>query len=216
MGLKSFYLWFTLLVIILHYSFYVSAEAKSAKLRLDLYQKITKETGISLKEVFQLLEGKDNSAANNLKIYVKQKGTKELEKFIKDEIFHRKAYCKKKNSNACFESIEEIQDQLNSLTDLAKNLDKQNGFKKLYFFLVIYNFNIKNNVLKSEYVNWDKACNSQEKINTIVCQEKLYGFHVLVDISTDLAQFAFQKSEKSPEDTKLISSLQERISKYEK
>lgn len=192
------------------------ADNKATKIRFDLYQKIKKETGVSLKEIFQHLEGKNHSVALSLQTYANRTGTKKIKKFLKEEIFQRQEFCKKRASVTCTESIEELKYQFNFLTNMEKNLDSQNKYKKIYFYLVIYNFNIKNIILKNEYLNWEKSCSSLEKANTIECQEKLYGFHILVDIATELAQVAFQKSEKAQEDKLLISSLKEKISIYEK
>lgn len=150
-----------LAIAISFHSFF--AYASTPKPRIDLYQKIKNETGVSLKEAYEAVEGKNHFASVSLQMYAKKMGTKEVERSINEEISYRQVYCKIMKGSTCTESIEELQSQLKFVVDLAKNIEKQSGQKKLYFYLTLYNFQIKNNVLKDEFVNWDKNCSSQKK-----------------------------------------------------
>lgn len=189
--------------------------ALASEPRLDLYRQIKKETGVSLKEAHQAVLQGDQNSALSLQAYAKKMGIKEIDTSLDEDIAHRVKYCKEKKGIACRESVQELKSQQTLFRELHSNYEKLDGHRKLYYCLVVYNFYIKEKVLKSAFMDWDKNCSSQEKINTRSCQDKLFESHVLADISNDLTQIALAKSEKEAPNSTLIKSVKERISRYE-
>ncbi|MFZ3229416.1 MAG: hypothetical protein WA160_04365 [Pseudobdellovibrio sp.] len=198
------------------FSILVGATEPTSKPRVDLYNRIKKETGVSLKEAFKATQGKNQLAVNSLESYTKRVGIKEIERSFDEEIANRERYCKKKKTFSCDGTVEDLKLQIALIRDQNNKMSSLEGFKKLYFYLVVYQFNIKFTVLKDDLLDWDKNCSSQEKINTIPCQEKLYEAHVLADMARDVGQIALQKSEKVQVDVELSKLLEERILRYEK
>lgn len=196
-------------------SLFSVAEAQSSKARLDLYQNIKKETGVSLKEAFEAVQGQNQFAVNMLKAYSKKVGIKEIEEFFKEEIDQRTQYCRKKKSISCDETVADLNSQISNLRDLYSKSNSLPGIQRLYLDLIIYQFNIKLKVLKNDLLDWDKNCSSQEKINTKPCQEKLFETHVLADVARDLSQIALAKSQKEKPDNLLLEEIKNRISRYE-
>lgn len=191
------------------------AEAQSSKPRLDFYKKIKIETGVSLKEAYEAVQGKNQFAVNMLKAYSKKVGIKEIEELFQEEIDHRTQYCRKKKSISCDETILDLKSQIAMVRDLYGKSDSLPGIQRLYLDLIIYHFNIKIKVLKSELFDWEKSCSSQEKINTRPCQEKLFEAHVLADIARDISQVALLKFQKENIEQSLLSDIKARIERYE-
>lgn len=196
-------------------SLYFIAEAQSSKVRLDLYQNIKKETGVSLKEAFEAVQGQNQFAINMLKAYSKKVGIKEIEEFFKEEIDRRTQYCRKKKSISCDETVSDLNSQISTVKDLYTKSSSLPGIQRLYLDLIIYQFNIKIKVLKGDFLDWERSCSSQEKINTKPCQEKLFETHVLADIARDISQVALAKSQKEKPDSFLLEVIKNRISRYE-
>lgn len=191
-----------------------TCQAEASEVRLDLYKKITKDTGVSLKEAFQALNDQNKSAVINLQIYAKKSGgTKDLEKQYEADISRQEKTCEKRKTASCKKIVQRMQTQLSSLRDLAKNYDQQKEHKKLYYSLVVYSFKITNKVLHEDLMAWDKACSAKEKINTKVCKSKIAEIYALIEIATAIEQAASLKPEKNAESLK---SIEEKISKYEK
>ncbi|OQW53813.1 MAG: hypothetical protein A4S09_06240 [Proteobacteria bacterium SG_bin7] len=205
-------MWKTIFVV----AVFICGVVHASEPRLDLYKKIKKETGVSLKEAFQAVDGKNQSAITDLQIYAKRVGIKEIEKSFDEEIVHREQYCKKKKSISCDETVQDLKSQIDFIRDLHIKSDTLDGHKKLYYSLIVYRFNIRMRVLKDDLLDWDKNCSSQEKINTKPCQEKLFEAHVLIDIARDVGQVVLTKSNKLPLDTEMVKSIKDRISRYEK
>lgn len=194
---------------------FICGVVHAAEPRLDLYKKIKKETGVSLKEAFQAVDGKNPSAVTDLQSYAKRVGIKEIERSFDEEIAHREQFCKKKKSISCDETVQDLRSQIDFIRELHTKYDTLDGYKKLYFGLIVYNFSIKIRVLKDDLLDWDKNCSNQEKINTKPCQEKLFETHVLADIARDVGQVALIKSEKSQVESEMLKSIRSGISRYE-
>lgn len=203
-------------ITILYFCIFSSiAGAQSSKARLDLYQNIKKETGVSLKEAYEAVQGKNQFAVNMLKSYTKKVGIKEIEELFQEEIDHRIQYCRKKKSISCDETILDLKSQISLVRDLYGKSDSLPGMQRLYLNLVIYHFNIKIKILKSELFDWEKTCSSQEKINTRPCQEKLFEAHVLADIARDISQVALFKFQKENLEQSFLNEIKIRITRYE-
>lgn len=183
--------------------------------RLDLYKAIKKETGVSLKEAYEAVQGKNQFAVNMLKAYSKKVGIKEIEELFQEEIDHRTSYCRKKKSISCDETILDLKSQIAMVKDLYGRSNSLPGIQRLYLDLIIYHFNVKIKVLKNDLMDWEKSCSSQEKINTRPCQEKLFETHIFADIARDISQIALSKSEKEKPDSALLEEIKNRISRYE-
>ncbi len=209
---KSNYLFF---VATCFFSALVGATEPTSKPRVDLYKAIKKETGVSLKDAYEAVQGKNQFAVNMLKAYSKKVGIKEIEELFQEEINHRSQYCQKKKSISCDETILDLNSQIAMVKDLYGKSDSLPGIQRLYLDLIIYHFNIKIKVLKSELLDWEKTCSSQDKINTRPCQEKLFETHILADIARDISQIALNKLEKEPPDSSVLEEIKNRISKYE-
>jgi len=212
MSRKSNYLFF---LATCFFSVLVGATEATSKPRVDLYNRIKKETGVSLKEAFEATQGKNQFAVTGLQIYAKRVGIKEIEKSFDEEISNRKQHCKKKKNTSCDETVEDLKSQIALVRDLNSKMSSLEGFKKLYFYLILYQFNIKTTVLKNDLLDWEKNCSSQEKINTRPCQEKLYETHTLADIARDISQVALDKTEKGKLEQSFLDEIKNRITRYE-
>lgn len=213
---RNLYQKLTLLTTFIYFiSLSFSAEAQTSKVRLDLYQKIKKETGVSLKEAYEAVQGKNQFAVTMLKAYSRKVGIKEIEELFQEEIDHRAQYCRKKKSVSCDETILDLKSQISLIRDLSSKSESLPGIQRLYLDLIIYHFNIKIRVLKNDLLDWEKSCSAQDKINTRPCQERLFETHVLADVARDISQIALSKSEKEKSDMSLLEEIKNRISRYE-
>lgn len=86
--------------------------------RTDLYKQIKKETGVSLKEAFQAVSGKNTTALANLGWYAKKVGIKEIEQTFADEISGLEQRCAKKRAFDCDSSIQDLKSQVSFIREM--------------------------------------------------------------------------------------------------
>src|SRR4051812_39377817 len=80
--------------------------------RVDLYKRIKKETGVSLREAFQTVDKGNRLGAVDLQRYAEKVGIGEIERPFEEEIASRTAFCKKNKSIACDETVSDLKSQL--------------------------------------------------------------------------------------------------------
>ncbi len=196
--------------------FLMSINLLASTPRIDLYQKIKRETGVSLKEALGAAVGRDIFAATHLKIYAKNSGLKAIEGALQEEIKARKAVCEKQKSIICDERVAEVNEQLNDLRKMSMSFNSLPSHQQIYYCLTVYHFQIILHVLKGERADWLKTCSATEKINTRPCQEKMFEANILADIAADISQIAYAKVKKKPPPEALLKSIQDRLLRYEK
>ena len=193
----------------------IPALANSAPLRPDLYKRIKKETGISLKDAFLAVDRGYSPGLADLQIFARRVGIRGIEKSFEDEISTQTLLCKRRHSSICDESVGQLRSQIDFLREQNSKFTTLHGYQRLYYCLLIFSFHIKFEILKGELSEWDANCSSRAKVNTLPCQQKLYETHILADIARDITQEAFEKQEKVASEGALRKLIIDRISKYE-
>lgn len=185
--------------------------------RKDLYQQITHQTGVSLREIFDLVFKRSDRRRNKrtwarLSIYTDQKGIQGIYQNIEQRIQALKAYCDGTQKTECYPQIDDLkkeQDGLKHLQSKAKT-DKR---LSLYYHLLILTYAIKTDVFRKANLDFAEAC-PIKKINSDSCRAKRRGIKRLYDIADRLKQLALERPQKK--DIKQIAShIDQLIATYE-
>lgn len=184
--------------------------------RQDLYRKIKIETGVSLKEAWAGVQGLYPKAITLLNTYSERVGIQPIEKSLRDEIMNRQKKCQSSLDGFCFDSIQDLKDQLSKFLDIHAKRAQLQPMKRLHFSLLVYLYGIKSRVLLSDVSDWSQKCWRQDKINTPDCRQQIFETHILADLAEDMGRVVFLKSEKVAMDVRLVKSIEERLVRYEK
>ena len=183
--------------------------------RKDLYREITRMTGVSLKEisnlVFQKGSAKINQATlNKLSIYINKTGTTVIDKEYQQRMNTIKAFCDRQDrqSSSCYSQVEDLKKEQANLKKLQDQAKKD---KKLavYYNLTILTHAIKTKIFATANEHLAKACPPQ-KINSDLCMAKRKGIRDLYDIADHLKLVASAqikgKAQKTDKETKKIAN----------
>ena len=188
--------------------------------RKDLYQKITRTTGISLKQLFDLVFQRGNAKQNKktltrLSRWVNKKGPQRIIKRVYQErIQTTQTFCDQ-NANkipGCHLQIEGLKQEQADFKSL-KNKAKTNKKLALHYYLMVLNHTLKSKVFDRAYVNLAKTC-PEEKINTESCMAKRRGIRHVYDIVEKLEQAALAKTT-SENTKKMAGHISNLITVYE-
>lgn len=187
--------------------------------RNDLYEKISRTTGISLRQLSNLIFQRGNAKQNRstltkLSRWVNEKDLKELTKAYQGRIRAIQTFCDQ-NANripGCHLQIEDLkQEQVDfkALKDRAKT-DKKLA---LYYYMTMFNHTLRNEVFDKAYADLTETC-PEEKTYTESCMAKRRGIHHVYDITDKLQQAALAKT-RSQNTRKIAGHISDLITVYE-
>ena len=170
----------------------------NSKPRNDLYAKIQKTTGVSLRQAYKAVFGKDKKAIYRLGRYSKLKGTRDIESGIQKAIKHHSQKCekekKKKEQLPCYRLVDGLKAQLKSIEDLRQKAKKDPKLG-LYWSLSVMSHFVRQEILKKPYEKWEKECANQKQINTMKCKIQFLEVDLLHVIMRDLSQASYAKAQ---------------------
>ena len=192
---------------------------QEAPLRTDLYQQITRQTGVSLRQVFNLVFKRGNAKGNKLtwkqlSSYVAQKGSQGIQQTYQDRIQGIQTFCDQSTSRipGCHLQIEDIKQEQADFQAL-KNKAKTNKKLALSYALTVFSHSLNSGVFKKAYADLARQC-PMEKINSEVCQNKRRRIHHLTDLTERLQQ-ATLTNIRAKSKRKIAGQISEQITVYE-
>ncbi len=187
--------------------------------RKDLYRKITEITGVSLKQLSDLVFQKGNAQQNKKALTrLSRWSNKKEPQGIINRIYPERIQSVQKfcDQNAhkipgCHLQIEDLKKEQSNLKALTKKA-KTDKKLALYYYLVVFNHTLKDTVFNKAYNRFTKIC-PEAKINTEPCMAKRMSILHVYDIVNKLEQVALAKTRS--EDTKEIAkSINQSIAVY--
>ena len=208
----------------------VSQQQKSNSLlvketpRKDLYEKIRRKTGISLRQLFHIVFQRGNVKSNQLAFarlakYVSKKGTAGMDREYQQKMQSIKAFCDKKQELVdCYSQIDDLKKEQSSLKKL-KDKAKTDKSLAMYYYLTVLTQSIKSEIFERAHLDFVKAC-PPDKINSDICMKKRKGMRNLYDIADRLRHVAQaqirRKAKKTDKNTKEIAEhIDKLIAAYE-
>ena len=195
------------------------ASVQEAPPRTDLYQQITRQTGVSLRQVFNLVfkrgTAKGNKLTwNQLSSYVDQKGSKSIQQTYQDRIQGIQTFCDQDTSRipGCHLQIEDIKQEQTDFQAL-KNKAKTDKKSALSYALTVFNHSLRSEVFEKAYADLGRQC-PMEKINSEACQNKRRSIHHLMDLTERLQQ-ATLTNIKAKSKRKIAGQISGQINVYE-
>ena len=193
--------------------------------RKDLYRKIKRTAGVSLKEISNLVFQKGNAKINQMTLnklskYVNKRGTVSIDKEYQQRMNSIKAFCDRQDrqSSSCYSQIEDLKKEQVSLQKL-KNQAKKDKKLALYYNLTILTHAIKTKIFARANEHLAKTCPPQ-KINSDLCIAKRNGIRNVYDIVDKLklvasAQIRGKAQKKDKETKKIANHINQLIAFYE-
>ena len=164
-------------------------EAKSVlPPRKDLYQRIIDQTGISLRQVFDVVfkkTGKNEPILKKLsQLFKNKRGLKRIEADLRKDIKALNKHCEQEKHD-CQQQVNNLNNELNAL----KKYEPNNKKSQLYKYLLVFNHTVRYEVLQSSYLIWQKKC--QKTINSTKCKSQFFEIDILYEIVNQLTQSAY-------------------------
>ena len=187
--------------------------------RNDLYEKISRTTGISLRQLSNLVFSRGNAKQNKatlskLSRWVNEKGPQGINQAHQERIRAIQTFCDQ-NANRIPGCHLQIEDLKQEQADFKALKDKAKTDKKLalYYYMTVFNHTLRSEVFDKAYTDLAKAC-PEEKINTESCMAKRRGIHHVYDITDKLQQAALAKT-RSQNTRKIAGHISDLITVYE-
>ena len=193
------------------------ASAVSESPRKDLYDQITHRTGVSLRQLFDLVFQRGNRKHRRLiwarlSTYTDQKGIRGIHQDIEQQVQALKAYCDQKKKAGCYPQIDDLKKEQENLTQLQRNVQKDRKLA-LYYHLLILTHAVKTDIFKKANSDFARACPLQ-KINTDTCLAQMREIRGVYDIADRLTQAALARS-RNKRTNKVAGHLDQLITTYE-
>ena len=185
-------------------SFSTASEPQSER---QLYNKIKEQTGVSLKEAFQAVDGSNVNSTINLQIFSRKEGPNEIENALDEEYNQQNKLCSLRPSATCQQSLKELKEHQNLVQDLRVRFDHLQDPEKIFYGLLVYYYSIRGPMFANEL----QSCAHRDN-----CQILTPQVQNLIAIARDLSLVAIQLKDEKTKNQELLKSLKKRIAAYEK
>lgn len=187
--------------------------------RTDLYQQITRQTGVSLRQVFNLVFKRGNAKRNKLtwnrlSNYVDQRGPQGIQQAYQNRIQGIQTFCDQNAGRipGCHLQIEDIKKEQADFQAFRKRA-KTDKKLALSYALQIFNHQVRSDVFEKAYADLARQC-PMEKINSEACQSKRRSIHHLIDLTERLQQ-ATSPHTRAKSKRKIAGQINSQITVYE-